>query len=175
MTDLFLQEKRLDIARAAELFPVVRALCFLPRPTAEDEIEYKKDAGRHVSYALNTPRPVGVEAMIRYGRWIKLATPETEFTRASLAPVLEILEQKLNAAEEPSVAVREMLGMQFRTACMVRRRLVPVCNPEIVSRQRGSLEGGEDTRSFRMERLPPIWRDRLRYGACNAQTLFRWH
>ncbi len=53
--------------------------------------------------------------MIRYGRWIKLATPEAEFTPALLAPVFEVLEQKLDAAKEPSAAVREMFGMQFRT------------------------------------------------------------
>jgi hypothetical protein len=115
MTDLLLQEKRLDISRSDELFPVVRAMCFLPRPTLEDEVEYKKEASRYASYALNTPRPVGVEAMIRYGRWIKLATPEAEFTPALLAPVFEVLEQKLDAGQEPSAAVREMFGMQFRT------------------------------------------------------------
>lgn len=115
LTDLFLEEKRLDLARAAELFPPARAVCFLPRPTVEDEAEYKKEPSRYGSFALNTPRPVGVEAMIRYGRWIKLATPESEFTPALLAPVFEVLEQKLDAAKEPSAAVREMFGMQFRT------------------------------------------------------------
>ena len=115
LTDLFLEEKRLDLARASELFPAARAVCFLPRPTVEDEVEYKKEPSRHASYALNTPRPVGVEAMIRYGRWIKLATPEAEFTPALLAPVFEVLEQKLDATKDPSAAVREMFGMQFRT------------------------------------------------------------
>ena len=115
LSDLFLEEKRLDLARADELFPAVRAVCFLPRPTAEDEAEYKKEPSRYSSFALNTPRPVGVEAMIRYGRWIKLATPEAEFTPARLAPVFAVLEEKLDAAQEPSAAVREMFGMQFRT------------------------------------------------------------
>ncbi|MGD0156651.1 MAG: hypothetical protein ABSB50_11160 [Terracidiphilus sp.] len=115
LSDLFLEEKRLDLARAAELFPPARAVCFLPRPTAEDEAEYKKEPSRYASFALNTPRPVGVEALIRYGRWIKLATPEAEFTPALLSPVFEVLEQKLDAAQETSAAVREMFGMQFRT------------------------------------------------------------
>ena len=115
LSDLFLEEKRLNIARADELLPPARAVCFLPRPTVEDEAEYKKEPSRHASFALNTPRPVGVEAMIRYGRWIKLATPEAEFTPALLAPVFAVLENKLDAAQEPSAAVREMFGMQFRT------------------------------------------------------------
>jgi len=115
LSDLFLEEKRLDLTRADELFPAAYAVCFLPRPTVEDEAEYKKEPSRYTSFALNTPRPVGVEAMIRYGRWIKLAAPEAEFTQARLAPVFAILEQKLDAAQEPSAAVREMFGMQFRT------------------------------------------------------------
>ena len=101
MTDLMLQTERLDLRRAEELFETVRALCFVPRPTAEDEVEYKKQASRYASFALNTPRPVGVEAMMRYGRWIKLATPEKDFKRELLNPVFAVLEQKLNAAEEP--------------------------------------------------------------------------
>jgi hypothetical protein len=115
LSDLFLEENRLDIARADELLPPARSVCFLPRPTVEDEAEYKKEPSRHASFALNTPRPVGVEAMIRYGRWIKLATPEAEFTPGLLATVFAVLEQKLDAAQEPSAAVREMFGMQFRT------------------------------------------------------------
>lgn len=116
LSDLFLEEKRLDLARADELFPAAHAVCFLPRPTVKDEAEYKKEPSRYGSFALNTPRPVGVEAMIRFGRWIKLATPEVEFTPARLALVFAVLEQKLDAAQEPSAAVREMFGMQFRTA-----------------------------------------------------------
>jgi hypothetical protein len=157
MTDLFLQEKRLDIARAAELFPVVHALCFLPRPTVEDEIEYKKDPSRHVSYALNTPRPVGVEAMIRYGRWIKLATPETEFTRASLAPVLKVLEQKFNAAEEPSAAVREMLGMQFRMLAGLDIDWFKSVIPKLFPGKEGTLKEEKTLDRF-------AWNAYLQYG-----------
>ncbi len=113
MTELMLQTERLNLQRANELFEPVRALCFVPRPTQEEEVEYKKQSSRYASFALNTPRPVGVEAMIRFGRWIKLATPEHEFNPDLLRPVLSILEEKLDPEKEPSVGVREMLGMQF--------------------------------------------------------------
>lgn len=95
LTDLMLQERRLDIAKAGELWPAVRAVCYLARPTEEDETEYQKEASRYASYALNTPRPVGVEAMIRYGRWLKLAKPEEEFSVDSLAGVLRFLKRNL--------------------------------------------------------------------------------
>lgn len=115
MTDLLLLVERLELAKAPDLFRAVRALCFVPSPTEQDEVEYKKEASRYVSLALNSPRPVGVEALIRYGRWIKLANPEAEFTTAQLRPVFDVLERKLDPKQEPSAAVREMLGMQFRT------------------------------------------------------------
>jgi hypothetical protein len=112
--DLFTEERRLDISRAAELFTAVHAVCFLPRPTVNDEAEYKKEPSRYSSFALNTPRPVGIEAMIRYGRWIKQTAPDAEFTPGLLKMSLEVLAQKLDPALEPSAAVREMFGMQFR-------------------------------------------------------------
>ena len=63
-------------------------------------------------------RQVGVEALIRYGRWLKIATPEAEFKPDLLRPIFDLLEQKLDPKldpkQDPSVAVREMFGMQFR-------------------------------------------------------------
>jgi hypothetical protein len=115
MTELLLQHERLDLKRAPELLSAVTALCFVPSPTEKDEVEYKKEPNRHISLALNSPRPVGVEALILYGRWIKMATPEAEFTPAQLEPVFGLLEQKIDPTQDPSVAVREMFGMQFRT------------------------------------------------------------
>lgn len=164
MTELLLQEKKLDIARAGELFPVVRALCFLPRPTAEDEVEYKKEASRYASFALNTPRPVGVEAMIRYGRWIKLATPEAEFTPALLAPVFDVLERKLNAADEPSAAVREMFGMQFRTLAWLDIAWFKSVIPKLFPGKDGALKEEKTLDRF-------AWNSYLRYGGLARDTL----
>lgn len=114
MTELLLQERRLDLSRAPDLLRAVRALCFVARPTQKDEAEYKKDPSRFISLALNSPRPVGLQALIRYGRWIKLATPETEFRAAQLRPVFDVLERKLDPLQDASVAIREILGMEFR-------------------------------------------------------------
>lgn len=163
MTDLFLQEERLDIARAAELFPAARAVCFLPRPTTEDEVEYKKEASRYASFALNTPRPVGIEAMIRYGRWIKLATPEAEFTPMLLAPVLGVLEQKLDAVKEPSAAVREMFGMQFRTLAWMDLEWFVSVIPKLFPGKDGTKE--EKT----LDRF--AWDSYLQYGGPVRETV----
>jgi hypothetical protein len=163
LSDLFLEEKRLDLARADELFPAARAVCFLPRPTVEDEAEYKKDPSRYSSFALNTPRPVGVEAMIRYGRWIKLATPEAEFTPARLALVFAVLEQKLDADQEPSAAVREMFGMQFRTAAWLGLERFLSVIPKLFPGKDGTKE--EKT----LDRL--AWNSYLQYCGPVGETL----
>ena len=113
MSELMLKTERIDLQRANELFECVKALCFVPRPTQEDEADYRKQSSRYASFALNTPRPVGVEAMIRFGRWIKVATPPEEFSRDSIRQVLVTLAEKMDHNHEPSVGVREMLGMQF--------------------------------------------------------------
>lgn len=164
MTDLMLQTERLDLGRAGELFETVRALCFIPRPTREDEVEYKKHASRYASFALNTPRPVGVEAMIRYGRWIKLATPEKDFKRELLNPVFTILEQKLNVAEEPSAAVREMFGMQFQLLAWLDLEWFNSVIPKLFPGKGGKLPEEKTLDRF-------AWHSYLLYGRMVLPTL----
>lgn len=157
MTDLLLQEKRLDLSRAAELWPAVRAMCYLDRPTVEDEVEYKKKASRYASYALNTPRPVGIEAMIRYGRWLKLATHNADFSSELMVPVFEVLEEKLDARIEPSVAVREMFGMQFRTLAWLDLKRFSEVIPKLFPGKDGELKEQKTLDRF-------AWHAYLQYG-----------
>jgi hypothetical protein len=164
MTDLMLSTERLDLGHARELFETVRALCFVPRPTPKEEVEYKKEASRYVSFALNTPRPVGVEAMIRYGRWIKLATPEKDFERELLNPVFAILEQKLNAAEEPSAAVREMFGMQFQLLAWLDLEWFNSVIPKLFPGKGGKLPEEKTLDRF-------AWHSYLLYGGMVLPTL----
>jgi hypothetical protein len=164
MTDLMLQTERLDLERAGELFETVRALCFVPRPTPEDEVDYKKEASRYASFALNTPRPVGVEAMIRYARWIKLATPEKDFKRDVLNPVFAVLEQKLDAAEEPSAAVREMFGMQFELLAWLDLEWFNSVIPKLFPGKGGKLPEEKTLDRF-------AWHSYLLYGRMVLQTL----
>ena len=164
MTDLMLQTERLVLGRAGELFETVRALCFVPRPTPEDEVEYRKQASRYASFALNTPRPVGVEAMIRYGRWIKVATPVKDFKRELLIPVFAILEQKLNAAEEPSAAVREMFGMQFQLLAWLDLEWFNSVIPKLFPGKGGKLPDEKTLDRF-------AWHSYLLYGRMVLPTL----
>jgi len=164
MTDLMLQTERLELRRAEELFQTVRALCFVPRPTADDEVEYKKEASRYASFALNTPRPVGVEAMMRYGRWIKLATPDKDFKRELLNPVFAVLEKKLNAAEEPSVAVREMFGMQFQLLAWLDLEWFNSVIPNLFPGKSGKLPEEKTLDRF-------AWHSYLHYGRMVIPTL----
>lgn len=47
-------------------------------------------------------RQVGVEALIRYGRCLKIATPEAEFKPDQLRPIFDLLEQKLDPKQDRS-------------------------------------------------------------------------
>jgi hypothetical protein len=164
MTDLMLQTELLNLTRAEELFQTVRALCFVPRPTPEEEVEYKKEASRYASYALNTPRPVGVEALIRFGRWIRLSTPEKDFHRELLGPVFAVLDQKLDAAQEPSVAVREMLGMQFQLLAWLDLEWFNTVIPRLFPGKNGKLPAEKTLDRF-------AWNAYLLYGGLVLQTL----
>jgi hypothetical protein len=164
LTDLMLQEARLDVTRAAEIWPAVKAVCYLARPTVEDEAEYKKEANRYASFALNTPRPVGVEAMIRYGRWLKLATPEERFQLDQLAPVFEVLDEKLDPHEEPSVAVREMFGMQFRTLAWLDLAWFSTAIPKLFPGRDGKTKEERTLDRF-------AWNTYLQYGGPVVDTV----
>ena len=164
MADLLLQTERLDLSRAEELFATVRALCFVPRPTPEDEREYKKEASRYASFALNTPRPIGVEAMIRYGRWIKLAVPEEDSKRELLKQVFVILEQKLDASEERSAGVREMFGMQFQLLAWLDLEWFNSVIPKLFPGKGGKLPEEKTLDRF-------AWHSYLQYGRMVLETL----
>jgi hypothetical protein len=157
MAELMLKTERLDLKRADELFATVRAMCYLPHPTPEEEGPYKKESSRYASFALNTPRPVGVEAMIRYGCWLKTATPEAEFNREQLTAVFGVLEDKLDPVGEPSVAVREMFGMQFRTLAWLDREWFISVVPKLFPGKNGKLPQEKTLDRF-------AWRAYLHYG-----------
>src|SRR4051812_44127550 len=63
--------------------------------------------------ALNSTRPVGLEAVMRYARWLKLAVKEVKVNAQELPKAFNLLAAHLDPEVDKSVAVREMYGMQF--------------------------------------------------------------
>jgi len=118
LTELFLHPERLKVERRDEIWPALQLIADVKSPTSEDEREYrtKMDFGM---LALNSTRPVGLEAVMRYCRWLKLAG--VEVSAATLPAAFELLGQHLDPAVDDSVAVREMYGMQSKLLAWLDR------------------------------------------------------
>jgi hypothetical protein len=116
LTELFLHESRLDVSRHMEFWPALKLIAENPSPAEKDEQEYRKRADFGL-LALNSTRPVGLEAVMRYARWLKLSHKEMKVDAASMPEVFDLLAAHLDPKVDSSVAVREMYGMQFGLLC----------------------------------------------------------
>ena len=110
LTELFLHPNRLDVTRREEFWPALELISQVESPTPEDEKEYRTKS-EFGMLALNSTRPVGLEAVMRYARWMK--NQGIEVSAATLPEVFDLLGKHLDPAVDDSVAVREMFGMQF--------------------------------------------------------------
>ena len=112
LSELFLHADRLDTSRHLEFWPALKLIAENPSPSEEDEAGYRKKE-EFGMMALNSTRPVGLEAVMRYARWLKISTKELRVDSTGLPEVFNLLAQHLDAKVDNSVAVREMYGMQF--------------------------------------------------------------
>ena len=112
LSELFLHPQRLDTSHYRDFWPALKLIAENPSPTEEDEKDYRKqeDVGM---LALNSTRPVGLEAVMRYARWLKTSATDLEVNATVLPEVFALLAEHLNPEVDSSVAVREMYGMQF--------------------------------------------------------------
>ncbi len=116
LTELFLHENRLDVSRHKEFWSALTLIAQNPSPTEKDEREYRKKTDFGI-LALNSTRPVGLEAVMRYARWLKLSDKEMKVNAESMAEVFNLLAAHIDPKVDNSVAVREMYGMQFGLLC----------------------------------------------------------
>lgn len=112
LTELFLHPDRLDTSRHEELWPSLKLISENPSPTEKDETKYREEADFGM-LALNSTRPVGLEAVMRYARWLKLSAKQVTVDAQGLPEVFNLLAAHLDSEVDNSVAVREMYGMQF--------------------------------------------------------------
>jgi hypothetical protein len=116
LTELFLHESRLDVSRHMEFWSALKLIAENPSPAEKDEQEYRKRADFGM-LALNSTRPVGLEAVMRYARWLKISHKELKVDAESTPEVFDLLAAHLDPEVDSSVAVREMYGMQFGLLC----------------------------------------------------------
>jgi hypothetical protein len=116
LTEIFLHESRLDVSRYIEFWPALKLIAENPSPTEKDEEEYRKKEDFGL-LALNSTRPVGLEAVMRYARWLKLSNKEMKVGAESMPEVFDLLAAHLDPKVDSSVGVREIYGMQFGLLC----------------------------------------------------------
>lgn len=112
LTELFVHPDKLDTSRHLEFWPALKLITENPSPREKDEAEYREKADFGM-LALNSTRPVGLEAVMRYARWLKLSAKDVKVDAQSLPEVFSLLAAHLDPKVDNSVAVREMYGMQF--------------------------------------------------------------
>ena len=116
LTELFLHEDRLDTSRHQEFWPALKLIAENPSPTEKDEEKYREKADSGM-LALNSTRPVGLEAVMRYLRWLKNSAKDMKVDAEHLPEAFAVLAKHLDLRADNSVAVREMYGMQFALLC----------------------------------------------------------
>jgi hypothetical protein len=116
LTDLFLHENRLDTGRHEEFWPALELIAQDSFPFEKDEETYREKADS-ASLALNSTRPVGLEAVMRYLRWLKMSAKDDVVDAEHFPKAFGLLASHLDPKVDNSVAVREMYGMQFSLLC----------------------------------------------------------
>jgi len=133
LTELFLHPDRLAVERNGEFWPALQLAAQIASPTADDEREYRKkwDFGM---MALNSTRPVALQAVIRFAVWLKSSTAGLDVTANGTPHIFELLSSHLDPSIDDSVGVREMFAMEFgRLAWLDHewfRRQLPALFPE---------------------------------------------
>ena len=89
LAELFLHPERLDTSRHEEFWPALKLIAENPSPEEKDETKYRKKAGLGM-LALNSTRPVGLEAVMRYARWLKLSSKEMKVNAQGLPEVFNL-------------------------------------------------------------------------------------
>jgi hypothetical protein len=134
LAELFLHPERLDTARHSEFWPALILIAENPSPTEKDETEYRNNTD-FGTLALNSTRPVGLQAVMRYARWLKQSAKDTRVNAECLPEPFKLLAAHLHPEIDNSVAVRETYGMQFGLLAWLDQRWWEEHLPELFPEQ----------------------------------------
>ena len=99
------------------VWALVKPLTDDPDPTPEHEARFGGDNSSPWDMAINTVRGVAFQALVQYGLWcLRAGKQEGEGEAPAIhetPEVIEVLEQHLDPAVDPSLAVRSVYGQFF--------------------------------------------------------------
>ncbi|MCL5797389.1 MAG: hypothetical protein M1366_01120 [Patescibacteria group bacterium] len=104
-----------------KLWKIIETLTHDPRPTPEEETKQLESDRDPLMVAINSTRGDAIQAVIRYGIWLKNSVPEDEKKDWSLvknAPeVLKVLNDHLDTRVDPSLGIRALYGERLGNLC----------------------------------------------------------
>lgn len=92
----------------ARVFAVIAAVATDPHPSPVDEERYGPPNMSPDDLALNSVRPRAIDVAVQYGVWIYRRHPDDPFRE-----ITDLIDEHLDSAADPSIAVRAVLGSQF--------------------------------------------------------------
>lgn len=112
-------EGEVPISERTKVWEILELLTTDPDPTPDYERQYGGGNLNPAELALNTTRPIALDAVVEYAMWVRRHSEESLSRNAqslrSLVPEAEsVLVNHLNPAYDPSVAVRAVYGQRLR-------------------------------------------------------------
>jgi hypothetical protein len=103
----------LPITAREMVWPIISHLTRDPNPNPDDERSFASPAPDPITTAINSVRGVAVEAVVKYALWVSRATLAATTAARSfdiMPEAREVLEERLDHANERTIAVRSVFG-----------------------------------------------------------------
>ena len=104
-----------------EIWKIIETLTHDSHPTPEEEVKQLESDRDPLTVAINSTRGDAIQAVIRYGIWLKNSVPEDkrkDWSLAKNAPeVMKVLNDHLDTTIDPSVGIRALYGERLGNLC----------------------------------------------------------
>lgn len=115
------EDGKIPLELKDEVWKIIETLTHDPHPTPAEEAKQLESDRDPLTIAINSTRGDAIQAVIRYGIWLKNLTPEDErkdWNLAKNAPeVMKVLNDHLDTAIDPSSGIRALYGERLGNLC----------------------------------------------------------
>lgn len=115
------EEGKIPLELRDDAWKIIETLTHDPHPTPQEEAKQLESDRDPLTVAINSTRGDAIQAVIRYGIWLKNSVPEDkrkDWSLAKNAPeVMKVLDDHLNTILEPSVGIRALYGERLGNLC----------------------------------------------------------
>ncbi len=116
-----IEDGKIPLELKDKVWKIIETLTHDPHPTPEEEAKQLESDRDPLTVAVNSTRGDAIQAVIRYGIWLKKSVPGDERKNWSLAKnapeVLKVLNDHLDITIEPSLGIRALYGERLGNLC----------------------------------------------------------